>query len=199
MEFNLNYTCEHCKTKFQKLGFKRSCKIYKGKYYFYRCNKCSSKINYYKLYNQNRNKIEQIISLIIYNITEKKIQDKVTTMLKEQYIGYYKEIGILFDTVYNSIYDSIDMNRLINKIKEIDNKQSDKISYPNIKTLQSNLDDIQDNVILSEAENEIINLLIFDYNDYRISTKINNFLKENNKNKYKIKRKIRINNNIEED
>lgn len=188
MEFDLNYTCEHCKTKFQKIGFKRSCKIYKGKYHFYRCNKCSSKINYYKLYNQNRNKIEQIISLIIYNITEKMIQKKATEILKEQYIGYYKEIGILFDTTYNSIYKNIDMNRLINKIKEIYNKQSDEISYPNIKTLYST-ESIPDSVILSEAEDEIINLLIFDYNDYRISTKINNFIKENNKNKNKNKNK----------
>lgn len=186
MEFNLNYTCEHCKTKFQKIGFKRSCKIYKGKYHFYQCSKCSSKINYYKLYNQNRNKIEQIISLIIYNITEKMIQKKATSILKEQYIGYYKEIGILFDTTYDSIYKNIDMNRLINKIKEIYNKQSDEIPYPNIKTLQSNLDDMPDDVILSKAESEIINLLLFDYEDYKISIKIYNFLKEsykNNKNK----------------
>lgn len=182
MEFNLNYTCEHCKTKFQKIGFKRSCKIYKGKYHFYQCNKCSSKINYYKLYNQNRNKIEQIISLIICNITEKMIQKKVSTILKEQYIGYHKEIGILFDTTYDSIYKNIDMNRLKNKIKEIYNKQSDDMSYPNIKTLQSNLDDISDDVILSEAENEIINLLIFDYEDYKISIKIYNFIKESYKN-----------------
>ena len=114
------------------------------------------------------------------------IQDKVTAILKEQYIGYYKEIGILFDSTYDSIYKNINMNRLTNKIKEIYNKQSDEISYPNIKTLQSNLDDISNDVILSEAENEIINLLIFDYKDYKISIKIYNFLKEsykNNKNK----------------
>ena len=189
MEFNLNYTCIYCKAKFPKAEFKKYCKIYKGKYLFYRCNKCSSRINYYKLYNQNKNEIDQIISLIICNITEKKIQKRVTTILKEQYIGYHKEIGILFDTAYDSIYKNIDMNRLINKIKEIYNKQSDEISYPNIKTLQSNPDDMPDDVILSEAENEIIDLLIFDYNDYRISTKINNFLEENNKNKKKNKNK----------
>lgn len=182
MEFNLCYTCFYCKTKFPKTEFKKYCKIYKGNYHFYQCSECSSRISYYKLYNQNRNEIDQIISLIIYNITEKMIQKKATTILKERYIGYYKEIGILFDTTYDSIYKNIDMNRLKNKIKEIYNKQSDKILYPNIKTLYST-ESIPDSVILSEAEDEIINLLIFDYNDYRMSTKINNFIKENNKNK----------------
>ena len=182
MEFNFNYTCIYCKVKFPKAEFKKYCKIYKGNYPFYRCSECSSRISYYKLYNQNRNEIDQIISLIICNITEKMIQKRVITILKEHYIGYYKEIGILFDTTYDSIYKNIDMDRLKNKIKEIYNKQSDKILYPNIKALYST-ESIPDSVILSEAEDEIINLLIFDYNDYRISTKINNFIKENNKNK----------------
>ena len=182
MEFNLCYTCIYCKAKFPKTEFKKYCKIYKGNYPFYRCSECSSRISYYKLYNQNRNEIDQIISLIICNITEKMIQKKVSTILKEQYIGYYKEIGIIFDTAYDLIYKNIDMNRLKNKIKEIYNKQSDKILYPNIKTLYFNPDDMPDSVIISEAEDEIIDLLIFDYNDYRIFTKINNFIKENNKN-----------------
>ena len=182
MEFNLCYTCIYCKAKFPKTEFKKYCKIYKGNYPFYRCSECSSRISYYKLYNQNRNEIDQIISLIICNITEKMIQKKVSTILKEQYIGYHKEIGIIFDTAYDLIYKNIDMNRLKNKIKEIYNKQSDKILYPNIKTLYFNPDDMPDSVIISEAEDEIIDLLIFDYNDYRIFTKINNFIKENNKN-----------------
>ena len=114
MEFNLNYTCPSCHVKFTKSNFEKYCKLSKKDYYFCRCLLCSWKMNYYRLIKTNDD-IPQVISLIIYSIVEKMLKKEINEILKNRPLGYYRKINTLFDSVYKSIYDSIDINRLINK------------------------------------------------------------------------------------
>lgn len=172
MEFNLTYTCPSCHVSFSKSDFERYCKMSKGDYHFCRCLLCSWKINYYRLLKTN-NDTPQVISLIIYNIVEKMLKEEIKDILKNRPLGYHKKINTLFDSVYKSIYDSIDMNRLINKIKELENMKNDEDIYPDISTLTGS--DIE----IADIENEIYNLILFDYKDYIISSKVYDFIEEN--------------------
>ena len=172
MEFNLNYTCPSCHVSFSKSDFERYCKMSKGEYHFCRCLLCSWKINYYRLIKTNDDKL-QVISLIIYNIVEKMLKEEIKDMLKNRPLGYHKKINTLFDSVYKSIYDSIDMNKLINKIKELENMKDDEDMYPDISTL------IYSGIRIAEIEDEIYNIILFDYKDYIISSKVYDFIEEN--------------------
>lgn len=176
MEFNLNYTCPNCHVKFTKSDFEEYCRMSKKGYFFCRCLLCSWKINYYRLIKTN-NDIPQVISLIIYNIVEKMLKEKINEMLKKRPLGYYKRINDLFDSVYKSIYDSIDMNKLINKIKELENMKDDEDMYPDISTL------IYSDIRIAEIEDEIYNIILFDYKDYILSSKVYDFIEENRNNK----------------
>lgn len=176
MEFNLNYTCPSCHVKFTKSDFEEYCRMSKKGYFFCRCLLCSWKINYYRLIKTN-NDIPQVISLIIYNIVEKMLKEKINEMLKKRPLGYYKRISTLFDSAYKSIYDSIDMNKLINKIKELENMKDDEDMYPDISTL------ICSDIRISEIEDEIYNIILFDYKDYIISSKVYDFIEKNENNK----------------
>ena len=176
MEFNLIYTCPSCHISFSKSDFEKNCKMSKGEYHFCRCLLCSWKINYYRLIKTN-NDIPQVISLIIYNIVEKMLKEEIKEMLKYRPLGYHKKINTLFDSVYKSIYDSIDMNRLINKIKELENMKNDEDIYPDISTLTYS------DIRIADVENEIYNIILFDYKDYVISSKVYNFIEENGNNK----------------
>ena len=148
----------------------------KGEYHFCRCLLCSWKINYYRLIKTNDDNL-QVISLIIYNIVEKMLKEEIKDMLKNRPLGYHKKINSLFDSVYKSIYDSIDMNRLTNKIKELENMKDDEDMYPDISTL------IYSNIRISEIEDEIYNIILFDYKDYILSSKVYDFIEENGNNK----------------
>ena len=176
MEFNLTYTCPSCHVSFSKSDFERYCKMSKGEYHFCRCLLCSWKINYYRLIKTNDDKL-QVISLIIYNIVEKMLKEKINEILKNRPLGYYKKINTLFDFAYKSIYDSIDMNRLINKIKELENMKDDEDMYPDISTLTYS------DIRIAEIEDEIYNIILFDYKDYVISSKVYNFIEKNGNNK----------------
>lgn len=176
MEFNLNYTCPNCHVKFTKSDFEEYCRMSKKGYFFCRCLLCSWKMNYYRLIKTN-NDIPQVISLIIYDIVEKMLKEKINEMLKKRPLGYYKRISTLFDSVYKSIYDSIDMNKLINKIKELENMKDDEDMYPDISTL------IYSDIRISEIEDEIYNIILFDYKDYIISSKVYDFIEKNENNK----------------
>ena len=176
MEFNFNYTCPSCHVKFTKSNFEKYCRLSKKDYYFCRCLLCSWKMNYYRLIKINDN-IPQVISLIIYNIVEKMLKEEIKEMLKYRPLGYHKKINTLFDSVYKSIYDSIDMNRLINKIKELENMKNDEDIYPDISTLTYS------DIRIADVENEIYNIILFDYKDYVISSKVYNFIEENGNNK----------------
>ena len=176
MEFNLNYTCPNCHVKFTKSDFEEYCRMSKKGYFFCRCLLCSWKINYYRLIKTN-NDIPQVISLIIYNIVEKMLKEKINEILKKRPLGYYKRINVLFDSVYKSIYDSIDMNKLINKIKELENMKDDEDMYPDISTL------IYSDIRIAEIEDEIYNIILFDYKDYILSSKVYDFIEENRNNK----------------
>ena len=175
MEFNLNYTCPSCHVKFTKSNFEKYCKLSKRSYYFCRCLLCSWKMNYYRLIKTN-NDIPQIISLIIYDIVEKMLKEKINEILKNRPLGYYRKINTLFDSAYKSIYDSIDMNKLINKIKDLENMKDDDM-YPDISTLTYS------DIRIAEIEDEIYNIILFDYKDYVISSKVYNFIEENGNNK----------------
>lgn len=172
MEFNLCYTCPSCHVSFSKSDFEKYCKLSKRSYYFCRCLLCSWKINYYRLIKTNDD-IPQVISLIIYDIVENMLKEEINEILKKRPLGYYKKIYTLFDSVYKSIYDSIDMNRLINKIKELENMKNDEDIYPDISTLTGS--DIE----IADIEDEIYNLILFDYKDYIISSKVYDFIEEN--------------------
>ena len=177
MEFHLCYSCPSCHVKFSTSDFERYCKMSKGEYHFCRCLLCSWKINYYRLIKTNDDEL-QVISLIIYNIVEKMLKEEIKEMLKNRPLGYHKKINTLFDSVYISIYDSIDMNRLTNKIKELENMEFDENMCPDINTLQTGPD-----IEIADIENEIYNLILFDYKDYIISSKVYDFIKENESNK----------------
>lgn len=172
MEFNLTYNCPSCHVKFSKSDFEKYCKLSKRSYYFCRCLLCSWKINYYRLIKTNDD-IPQVISLIIYDIVENMLKEEINEILKKRPLGYHKKIYTLFDSVYKSIYDNIDMNRLINKIKELENMKNDEDIYPDISTLTGS--DIE----ISDIEDEIYNLILFDYKDYIISSKVYDFIEEN--------------------
>lgn len=176
MEFNLNYTCPSCHVKFTKSNFEKYCKLSKKSYYFCRCLLCSWKMNYYRLIKTNDD-IPQVISLIIYDIVEKMLKEKINEILKNRPLGYYRKINALFDSVYKSIYDSIDMNKLINKIKELENMKDDEDMYPDISTL------IYSDIRIAEIEDEIYNIILFDYKDYIISSKVYDFIEKNGNNK----------------
>lgn len=173
MEFNLCYICPSCHVKFSKSDFEKYCKMSKGDYHFCRCLLCAWKINYYRLIKTNDDKL-QVISLIIYNIVEKMLKEEIKEMLKNRPLGYHKKIYTLFDSVYKSIYDSIDMNRLTNKIKELENMKFDEDMCPDINTLQTGSD-----IEIADIEDEIYNLILFDYKDYIISSKVYDFIEEN--------------------
>ena len=66
------------------------------------------------------------------------------------------------------------MNRLTNKIKELENMKFDEDMCPDIDTLQTN-----SNIEISDIEDEIYNLILFDYKDYIISSKVYDFIEEN--------------------
>ena len=132
-------------------------------------------MNYYRLIKTN-NDIPQIISLIIYDIVEKMLKEKINEILKNRPLGYYRKINTLFDSAYKSIYDSIDMNKLINKIKDLENMKDDDM-YPDISTLTYS------DIRIAEIEDEIYNIILFDYKDYVISSKVYNFIEENGNNK----------------
>lgn len=172
MEFNLCYTCPSCHVEFSKSNFEKYCKLSKRSYYFCRCLLCSWKINYYRLIKTNDD-IPQVISLIIHNIVENMLKEEINEILKKRPLGYHKKIYTLFDSVYKSIYDNIDMNRLINKIKELENMKNDEDIYPDISTLTGS--DIE----IADIEDEIYNLILFDYKDYIISSKVYDFIEEN--------------------
>lgn len=172
MEFNLTYTCPSCHVSFSKSNFEEYCKLSKRSYYFCRCLLCSWKINYYRLIKTN-NDIPQVISLIIHDIVENMLKEEINEILKKRPLGYHKKIYTLFDSVYKSIYDIIDMNRLINKIKELENMKNDEDIYPDISTLTGT--DIE----IADIEDEIYNLILFDYKDYIISSKVYDFIEEN--------------------
>ena len=176
MEFNLCYTCPSCHVKFTKSNFEEYCKLSKRSYYFCRCLLCSWKMNYYRLIKTNDD-IPQVISLIIYDIVEKKLKKEINEILKKRPLEYHRKINILFDSVYKSIYDSIDMNKLINKIKELENMKDDEDMYPNISTL------IYSDIKIAEIEDEIYNIILFDYKDYIISSKVYDFIEKNGNNK----------------
>ena len=173
MEFNLIYTCPSCHISFSKSDFEKNCKMSKGEYHFCRCLLCSWKINYYRLIKTN-NDIPQVISLIIYNIVEKMLKEEIKEMLKYRPLGYHKKINTLFDSVYKSIYDSIDMNRLTNKIKELEDIKFNEDMCTDINTLQTNSD-----IEIADIEDAIYNLILFDYKDYIISSKVYDFIEEN--------------------
>ena len=176
MEFNLNYTCPSCHVKFTKSNFEKYCRLSKKDYYFCRCLLCSWKMNYYRLIKTNDD-IPQVISLIIYSIVEKMLKKEINEILKKRPLGYYRKINTLFDSAYKSIYNSIDMNRLINKIKELENMKNDEDIYPDISTLTYS------DIRIADVENEIYNIILFDYKDYVISSKVYNFIEENGNNK----------------
>ena len=94
MEFNLCYTCDNCKTVFSEMNFKNNCHMTKGKYHFYQCYTCYYRINYYKLYKQNEDKLNQIITMIIYDIADKMILNEVDQIFKERPLGYLKEMNM---------------------------------------------------------------------------------------------------------
>ena len=173
MEFNLNYTCPSCHVSFSASDFEKYCKLSKRSYFFCRCLLCSWKINYYRLIKTNDD-IPQVISLIIYEIVEKMIKDEIKEILKSSPLGYHKKIYTLFDSVYKSIYDNIDMNKLINKIKELENMKDNEDIYPDISTLQASSD-----IEIADIEDEIYNIILFDYKDYIISSKVYDFIEEN--------------------
>ena len=175
MEFNLNYTCPSCHVKFTKSNFEKYCKLSKRSYYFCRCLLCSWKMNYYRLIKTN-NDIPQVISLIIYDIVEKMLKEKINEILKNRPLGYYRKINTLFDSAYKSIYDSIDMNKLINKIKDLENMKDDDM-YPDISTLTYS------DIRIADVENEIYNIILFDYKDYILSSRVYDFIEENGNNK----------------
>ena len=176
MEFNFNYTCPSCHVKFTKSNFEKYCRLSKKDYYFCRCLLCSWKMNYYRLIKTNDD-IPQVISLIIYSIVEKMLKKEINEILKKRPLGYYRKINTLFDSAYKSIYNSIDMNRLINKIKELENMKNDEDIYPDISTLTYS------DIRIADVENEIYNIILFDYKDYVISSKVYNFIEENGNNK----------------
>lgn len=173
MEFNLCYTCPSCHVKFSTSDFEKYCKMSKGDYHFCRCLLCAWKINYYRLIKTNDDNL-QVISLIIYNIVEKMLKEEIKEILKNCPLGYHKKIYTLFDSVYKSIYDNIDMNRLTNKIKELENMKFDEDMCPDINTLQTGSD-----IEIADIEDEIYNLILFDYKDYIISSKVYDFIEEN--------------------
>lgn len=176
MEFDLNYTCPNCHVKFTKSNFEEYCRMSKKGYFFCRCLLCSWKMNYYRLIKTN-NDIPQVISLIIYNIVEKMLKEKINEMLKKRSLGYHKKINDLFDSVYKTIYDNIDINKLINKIKDLENMKDDGDMYPNISTL------IYSGIRIAEIEDEIYNIILFDYKDYILSSKVYDFIEKNENNK----------------
>ena len=176
MEFNFNYTCPSCHVKFTKSNFEKYCRLSKKDYYFCRCLLCSWKMNYYRLIKTNDD-IPQVISLIIYSIVEKMLKKEINEILKKRPLGYYRKINTLFDSAYKSIYNSIDMNRLINKIKELENMKNDEDIYPDISTLTYS------DIRIADVENEIYNIILFDYKDYVISSKVYDFIEENGNNK----------------
>ena len=175
MEFNLNYTCPSCHVKFTKSNFEEYCRMSKKGYFFCKCLLCSWKINYYRLIKTNNN-IPQVISLIIYNIVEKMLKEKINEMLKKRSLGYHKRINDLFDSAYKTIYDNIDIDKLINKIKDLENMKNDDM-YPNISTL------IYSGIRIAEIEDEIYNIILFDYKDYILSSKVYDFIEKNENNK----------------
>ena len=176
MEFNLNYTCPSCYVKFTKSNFEEYCRMSKKGYFFCKCLLCSWKMNYYRLIKTN-NDIPQVISLIIYNIVEKKLKKEINEMLKKRPLGYCKRINDLFDSVYKTIYDSIDIDKLINKIKDLENMKDDEDIYPDISTLTYS------DIRIAEIEDEIYNIILFDYKDYIISSKVYDFIEKNENNK----------------
>lgn len=176
MEFNLSYTCPNCHVKFSKSDFEKYCKLSKKDYFFCRCLLCSWKMNYYRLIKTN-NDIPQVISLIIYNIVEKKLKKEINEILKKRPLGYHKKINTLFDSVYKSIYDSINMYKLINKIKELENMKYDEDMYLDINILA------RSDISMAFIEDEIYNIILFDYKDYIISSKVYDFIEKNRNNK----------------
>lgn len=176
MEFNLSYTCPSCHVKFSASNFEEYCRLSKKDYFFCRCLLCSWKMNYYRLIKTN-NDIPQVISLIIYNIVEKKLKKEINEILKKRPLGYHKKINTLFDSVYKSIYDSINMYKLINKIKELENMKYDEDMYLDINILA------RSDISMAFIDEEIYNIILFDYKDYIISSKVYDFIKENENNK----------------
>ena len=173
MRFDLRYICDECKKDHPRYDFYKIYQPFPDNYHFYYCCNCNRKVNYYKLLIMNRDRWNIVIELIIYNIAEKMTQKAIKEIIDKHYLGYHKEIKRKFNTTLNSIRENIDIYRIMDKIKLLENNK--KIIYPDIKTLKINSD-----LKISDIEDEIYNIIAFDYGEYVLSLKVDNLINKNN-------------------
>lgn len=166
MSFNLSYNCLYCDRKTRS-----GCEIkpFNNKYHLYECYYCGRKINMYDLWMQNKDNLDEVIRLIIYNIVDQKLKGKVRKIIKNNIINFAKIIYDLYETEMNLCLNKIDMEKLMNSIKELEIKDIDqeKIIKANIKLLYPYV-----NYKKEDYEDEIYSMFKFDRNEYITMIKI---------------------------